>query len=523
MTKGTTTKVAVIISGDPAPRWQVQALEQLGDLRNVEVTTIVAVPAPEQRSSLATALRDRWVKRQPSLEATRPTALPATLQRLVRSTSDLKAEVASLSADVIICLAPRNVRSARNGQEVWRIEGNTVEPCVDAVLDRSHVACLALVRHDDKILIQACLPAITSTHTISSERLLKAASTWPARVLTEWSRAGGSEPATEMGPAPKATPSASNLAVLRFLFSNPFQRTERQHALANGEEWNIGVLYQPISSLLADGNSVNVRWLPAPAEGSQRMEPFGYMDQEDRLTALYVKLDGRDGKWSIARVRPKGDNVLKRSRLLMTLRPGSGYPFVVHGAEGPLMVLGSHEDRSTALYRFDGTGEALEPFRVILERPLCSPTLFQHKGKWWLMGTSPEQPDAELLAFHAEHLEGPFTPHQHTPLKLDLRSARPAGTPFVVDGQLYRPSIDATVPHQPRIVIQALDELSPERFVEHTFRQVPLYHGTAYPHGTRTLCAMGDVTLVDGLRLSGNKAPQKPPSKRHRSSRKKRS
>ncbi|MBL7982368.1 MAG: hypothetical protein JNL52_11240 [Flavobacteriales bacterium] len=523
MTKGTTTKVAVIISGDPAPRWQVEALEQLGELRNVEVSTIVAVPPPERRSTLATALRDRWVKRQPDLETTRPTALPATLQRLVMRTNDPHAQVASLSADVIICLAPQIVRSARNGQEVWRIVGNTVEPCADEVLDRSHVACLALVRHDDKVLMQGCLQAMASTHTASSERLLKAAATWPARVLFEWGRSGGPEPATDIGTAPKAKPSAGNLAVLRFLFSNPFQRTERQHAVANGEEWNIGVLYQPISTLLSDGNSVNVRWLPAPAEGSQRMEPFGYMDQEDRLTALYVKLDGRDGKWSIARVRPKGDNVLKRSRLLMALGQGSGYPFVVRGQEGPLVVFGSHEDRATALYRFDGTGEALEPFRVILERTLCSPTMFQHNGKWWLMGTSPEQPDAELLAFHAEHLEGPFIPHQCMPLKLDLRSARPAGTPFVVDGQLYRPAIDATVPGQPRIVIQAIDELSPERFVEHTFRQVPLYHGTAYPHGTRTLCAMGDVTLVDGLRLSGNKAPQKPSLKRQRSSRKKRS
>jgi hypothetical protein len=247
------------------------------------------------------------------------------------------------------------------------------------------------------------------------------------------------------------------------------------------------------------------------------------MDHEDRLTALYIKVDGRERKWSVARVRPKGDNVLKRSRLLLDLEPGSGYPFVLAGADGPLVVIGSHEGRATAFYRFNAASDALEPAHIVLDEPLCSPTLFQHGGKWWLMGTSVDQPDAELLAFHSERVEGPYHPHLLAPLKLDLRSARPAGTPFVVDGQLYRPAIDASVPGQPRIVIQHIDLLTPERFEEHTARHVPLYHGTTYPHGTRTLCAMGDVTLVDGLRLSGNKTPQKPPSKRHRSSRKKRS
>jgi len=517
------TKVAVIVTGDPPPRWQVDALLQIGELSSVEITTVLAVPTPVPRSSVATILRDRWIRGQPRLEANQPTAMPDHLNRLVRTTNDPDAEVGRMNADVVICLAPDTCPSPKSGREIWKIVGNTEELGMDEVLDRSNVACLALVRHDDTVLMQACLSVTASTLSTNAERLLKAASSWPSRSLAGWTDGHRSGSGSVPGTLPKVRPAAGNPTVLRYLLKGLIRRSEQRNTPTIGEEWNIGVLYQPISSLLTDGNSVNVRWLPTPAEGSQRMQPFGYMDHEDRLTALYIKVDGRDGKWSIARVRPKGDNVLKRSRLLMDLRPGNGYPYVVPGKEGPLVVIGSHEDRATALYRFDQAGEALEPARVLLDRVLCSPTLFQHEGKWWLLGTCPDAPDAELLAFHADRPEGPFTSHRHNPLKLDLRSARPAGTPFVEGGQLYRPALDASVPLQPSIVIQCVDLLSTDRFVEHAFRRVPLYNGTAYPHGTRTICAMGDVTLVDGLRLSGNKTPQKPPSKRHRSSRKKRS
>ena len=157
------TKVAVIVTGDPPPRWQVDALVQISELSSVEITTILAVPTPVPRTSVATILRDRWVRRQPRLEANQPTAMPERLNRLVRTTNDPDAEVGRMNADVVICLAPDTFPSPKSGREIWKIVGNTEQLGMDEVLDRSNVACLALVRHDGTVLMHECLSVKAST------------------------------------------------------------------------------------------------------------------------------------------------------------------------------------------------------------------------------------------------------------------------------------------------------------------------------------------------------------------------
>jgi hypothetical protein len=54
-------------------------------------------------------------------------------------------------------------------------------------------------------------------------------------------------------------------------------------------EWNIGVLPQPIHILLEERPNLNVRWLPPPDLGSQRIEPFGIIDGAGELNVLYAK------------------------------------------------------------------------------------------------------------------------------------------------------------------------------------------------------------------------------------------
>jgi hypothetical protein len=122
-------------------------------------------------------------------------------------------------------------------------------------------------------------------------------------------------------------------------------------------------------------------------------------------------------------------------------------------------------------------------------------------------------------------MQGPFTPHTLSPVKLDVRSARPAGPPFAAQGRLWRPAVDASDPAHPTVVIMAVEHLSTDQFQEHMHRKLPLFTSTFYPHGCRTIHGMGDVTLVDGLKRNDGQLPQRPSGKgrKRRSSRQKRS
>jgi hypothetical protein len=85
-------------------------------------------------------------------------------------------------------------------------------------------------------------------------------------------------------------------------------------------------------------------------------------------------------------------------------------------------------------------------------------------------------------------------------VKVDVRSARPAGTPFVVDGTLYRPAQDCSRTYGGRVTINRVLILTPLAFREEPFAFVDPDPEGPYPDGLHTLSQVGNVTLIDGKR-----------------------
>lgn len=264
--------------------------------------------------------------------------------------------------------------------------------------------------------------------------------------------------------------------------------------------WNIGVLYQPIHVLLLEDGSRNVRWLPSPSKGKSRMEPFGYLDSDGELNAVYRKGDEDGHHGTIARVRPKTDNILKRSRNLLEDAEDAGYPCLVMLDGIPHAVISDAVRGEVRLRPMSDDNASLGPGQAILDEALHAATLFEHDGRWWLFGTKDPWPEALLHGYHGPSPTGPFMEHANSPMKCDARHARPAGTPFVHEGQLYRPTLDASNPLRLAVWINRIDALSPEVFHETPVRRIDGFPATAYGLGVRTISAIGDLTLVDGLR-----------------------
>ena len=87
------------------------------------------------------------------------------------------------------------------------------------------------------------------------------------------------------------------------------------------------------------------------------------------------------------------------------------------------------------------------------------------------------------------------------------------------DGQLYRPALDAADPEQLGVWLNRVTQLDPERFSEEPVRRVDGFPATAYGMGVRTLSAIGEFTLVDGMRspvLSAKRANAKSGRKKRR-------
>jgi hypothetical protein len=130
-------------------------------------------------------------------------------------------------------------------------------------------------------------------------------------------------------------------------------------------------------------------------------------------------------------------------------------------------------------------------------------TLFRHEGIWWLAGSEAAAKGAtcELSLWYASVLTGPWRAHRGNPVKIDVRSARPAGTPFHENGVLYRPAQDCSRTYGGRVIINRVVTLTPTEFAEVEAATVaPDPHGR-YPAGLHTLSQVGEITLIDGKRV----------------------
>jgi hypothetical protein len=362
----------------------------------------------------------------------------------------------------------------------------------------------------------------TAQHSLATtvDNVLMGSAGWAAHVCREL--LNGNEAAAN-GTLSKTTAPIrkypGNLDFLELLMkSNSSQARLRKQQKQEREEWNVGLLYQPISALLEPKPNVNVRWLPAPGEGQSRSAPFGYM-AEDQLNVLYGKFDVASGKADISRLRPKRDNVLKRSRTMLMNDGSPSYPYVIEHNGIAHVVPENSSNGRVDLYRVNATNDGLERIGTLLEEPLLSPTLFQHEGRWWLMGTKAPLDDVALYIYHAAAMEGPFVPHMLNPVKMDVRSARPGGTPFVHQGQLYRPAQDGSQTHGWRVALMRVNELSPTVFREEQARTIGPFKGSMWSAGLHTLSAVGEFTLVDGKRYVSAEIGSKSKSKRSGSSR----
>lgn len=349
------------------------------------------------------------------------------------------------------------------------------------------------------ILRKGWYPTIRRSLSANIDGALLASTDWMAGLCRQLLQ-GRKEVSTGSPPAmavPLSQP-PGNVQLLDFLITCNAERMAHERRLrSQREEWNIGVLYQPIASLLEPKPSFNTRWLPAPGPGQHRKAPFGYM-ADGQLNVLYGKFDAAKGKGEISRLRPKRDNVLKRSRTMLTHANALAHPFLIEH-EGRSLVIPEGGEGRVDLYRVNEANELLEFVCTLVHEPLCAPTVFRYEGRWWLLGTKAPLEDVALHAYHAPTLEGPWEPHALAPLKVDVRSAKPGGTPFMHEGRLYRPAVDNSPKHAGIAIMRVL-ELTPTTFAEEWVKTIAPFKGSPWSHGIGTLSAAGGMTLVDGMR-----------------------
>lgn len=270
--------------------------------------------------------------------------------------------------------------------------------------------------------------------------------------------------------------------------------------IARHEQWNIGVLDIPIQALLDPGAVLAPLWLKAPRRHEFYADPIGIV-RDGRPVVFCEHLDYRSGRGYI---RAFDVGALERVHTVEIGPPiHLSYPYLIEDEGALYCIPESCGWNEVALYRAERFPDRWRRVATLIAgMPLIDVTPFRHGGRWWLAASLPVKRGAnsDLYLYYADALTGPWHPHVGNPVKVDVRSARPGGTPFWKDGVLYRPAQDCSSTYGRRVVINRIVRLTPLSFEEEPAAVVDPPKTSRYAVGLHTIAALGDRTLIDAKR-----------------------
>ena len=326
---------------------------------------------------------------------------------------------------------------------------------------------------------------------------------WPARVATDILN-GNAEyvdrPPTRTDAPIYRSPSPRQL----LLYNLKRARSLGDAVLAGISQWNVGVAESPIEAF-ADGDaSPRIEWHPRPKEDGYVADPFPV--DIDGSTYIFVEdFDYASGKGKISYVEyPDGF----RNGDLRTAHEEPfhmSYPYLFTHDGEVYATPEMYEADEIRLYRLDAPDDWKAEATLVPDVAGVDPTVVERDGRWWLFFTRYGYENTKLHVWHAPELIGGWEPHENNPVKTDVRSARPAGTPFVRNGELYRPAQHCAGVYGERIVINRVTDLTPTRYAEEEVREITAPEDSPYPTRRHTISSNGEVTVFDGNRTVRNK------------------
>lgn len=488
--------VGVVVEPGPVPLWMHRCIDRLAAEPGVRLAAVVRPgPAPAQ-------ITRRPAARRPA--ALRTTAAPPALAGLpvVPALDTPGAPV----LDVLLDLAgsdpsPGPVCWPRLG--VWRF-GFGPETAPDAhrvagtdLVDARPTAVVRILAHAgdgrSTLLRESTTRAIGHSPARHVDRLLLRASDLPALACRDL-RAGG--PPAELASPPVAAP-VPGVPAARLWWRLAVNHLAWALGFLRDDQWHIGIVDAPIASFLRPEEVPAPRWLPEPPGDAFHADPFPF----DRgRSIVFERYSLRDRRGILCAVDLVGQPEVPRP--VATPDHHIAYPFAFEHDGRTYCTPETAAADEVGLYTLGGDPVRLDKVATLVDGVAAvDPTVTFHGGRWWLLFTDGRgDPDADLHVWHAADLVGPWSPHRRNPVKMDVRSARPAGTPFVVDGVLHRPAMDNSRTYGGRVVINRVVELTPDTFRERPAAVVPPFPGP-FGRGIHTLAAAGPVTIVDGKRV----------------------
>ncbi len=265
------------------------------------------------------------------------------------------------------------------------------------------------------------------------------------------------------------------------------------------DKWVIGIGAMDYATLIEQGKiTPPTSWLKG-GFAQYIADPFIFKYKNDYYLfyELFHYIAG-DAQIIVSRLRKENDQwIMEKGQLILDEPFHQSYPYIFEEKGEIYCIPEQSEANCVKLYQATDFPLKWKMKSVLIaDFPVVDPTLFQHQGQWWLLATKGGgQQDSHLYAWHADSFEGPWTPHQHNPIKEGFGQTRPAGPPFMLKSDLYRPVQGFKKRYGDGLLIYKIEELTPSSFKEKLVLDLKPFK--SYPYGLHHLSINSGIAVFD--------------------------
>ena len=150
-------------------------------------------------------------------------------------------------------------------------------------------------------------------------------------------------------------------------------------------------------------------------------EFFNY--NENKGSIAYIQLDQNTSECT-------------QRKIVLKDRIHLSYPYIFEDQEKYYCIPETKGAKEIRLYKATDFPSKWDKLCTIQENiTAVDNTILHYNGIWWFFSYNGSNDG--LYIFYSDELCGPWLPHKNNPVKQDIRSSRPAGTPFISDNKLY--------------------------------------------------------------------------------------
>lgn len=266
--------------------------------------------------------------------------------------------------------------------------------------------------------------------------------------------------------------------------------------------WNVGTADLTPEKVVKSGLISDVKWLPEQRDSSYIADPFPVFTYNE--TKVYCeKYIYKQSKGCIAEVDIKSGN----SRSVLSSEHHYSYPFLLRDNGNLYMLPECISSNRLMLYRYNEKTVTWVKHSVLIEgQQIVDPTILQFNGLWWLFCTiGGSYSNVQLHIYHASELTGPYTQHICNPVKTNVSSVRPAGPFFNVENELYRPAQDCSQTYGGAIVVNRVEKLSVDEYVETPVQRIVPQPDWKYNRGLHHIAFSNGKTIIDAKKYRFNR------------------